>query len=111
MKAARPAVQRRGADLPVEPSTSQPSLVWLLGHSPLSSVRVRSMFQQASAKSGDTWQELMELRCQREVIERWLASCSLPDDLQQNLYAMLREIDDQLQMRTKQLAVRSGEGL
>ncbi len=69
------------------------------------------MSQRTSVKSGDTWEELIELRCQREVVERWLASCSLPDGLQQYLYPMLREIDDQVQVLTKQLGMRRGEGL
>jgi len=70
------------------------------------------MFQQASDhNSGETWQQLMELRCQREVIERWLASCSLPDGTQQNLHAKLREVEDQLQVLTDQLGLCKGERL
>ena len=69
------------------------------------------MFQRKAAESGDAWEELMELRCRRQVIERWLASCSLPDSLQQYLYAMLREIDDQLPRLTKQLGMRRGKRL
>ena len=53
-------------------------------------------------KSFETWQLLVELRCQREVIERWLASCSLPNDLQQNLSAMLRDVDRRLQTLTQE---------
>jgi hypothetical protein len=69
------------------------------------------MLQRRSAKSGESWQQLMELRCQREVIERWLASCSLPDGLQQYLYATLREIDDQLEMLTREVGMRKRETL
>ncbi len=47
---------------------------------------------------------LMELRCRREVLERWLASRSLPNDLEQTLQAMLREIEDQLQLLTHGLS-------
>lgn len=52
------------------------------------------------------WQELVELRCQREAIDRWLASCLLPDGLDQDLYAMLREINEQLDKLTSNLGVR-----
>lgn len=85
--------------------------ILILGQSSLLSVRAHSMFQRKAAESGDAWEELMELRCRRQVIERWLASCSLPDSLQQYLYAMLREIDDQLPRLTKQLGMRRGKRL
>jgi hypothetical protein len=62
-------------------------------------------------KSSETWQLLIELRCQREVIERWLASCSLPNDLQQNLSAMLRDVDRRLQALTKEPQSESSRGL
>jgi hypothetical protein len=52
----------------------------------------------APAKSAETWQALMELRCKREVLERWLAGRSLPKDLEQTLETMLCEIKDQLQL-------------
>ena len=67
------------------------------------------MFQQTSAQSAGTWQELMDLRGQREVIERWLSSCSLPDGMQQYLHAMLGQIEDQLQVLTKQLGMSCAE--
>ena len=68
------------------------------------------MFQLASAHESDrTCHRLMELRCQREVIERWLASCPLPDGTQQNLHAKLREVEDQLQVLTDQLGICTGE--
>ena len=52
------------------------------------------------AKSAETWQILMELRCRREVLERWLASGALADDLQRSLQAMLGEVEDQMQALT-----------
>ena len=42
----------------------------------------------------------MELRCRREVLERWLASGALADDLQRSLQAMLGEVEDQMQALT-----------
>ena len=68
------------------------------------------MFQRTS-ESGETWQRFMELRCRREVIERWLTSCSLPDGTQQNLRAILREVEDQLQLLTDQLGLCKEERL
>jgi len=53
-----------------------------------------------TAKSAETWQTLMELRCRREVLERWLASQTLPNDLEQGLQAMLCEVEDQIQTLT-----------
>ena len=38
----------------------------------------------------------MELRCRREILERWLASQVLTDNLQQSLRTMLSEVEDQL---------------
>jgi len=55
-------------------------------------------------KSAETWQALMELRCRREVIERWLASQVLPDGLQQSLRTMPGEIEDQLRLLTNALS-------
>ena len=52
------------------------------------------------AKSAETWQTLMELRCRREVLERWLAGQVLFDDLQQSLQTMLGEVEDQIQLLT-----------
>jgi len=54
----------------------------------------------APAKSAEPWQSLIELRSQREIIERWLASSSLPDSLKPALYAMLDEVEDQIQLLT-----------
>ena len=56
------------------------------------------------AKSAETWQALMELRCRREVLERWLASRSLPKDLAQTLEAMLAEVEEQLQSVAQSLS-------
>jgi hypothetical protein len=51
-----------------------------------------------SSKSVETWQTLMELRCRREVLERWLATQVLLGDLEQSLRAMLGEVDVQLKL-------------
>jgi hypothetical protein len=56
------------------------------------------------AKSAETWQALMELRCKREVLERWLASQVLPDGLQQSLRTMLGEVEEQLRLLTEALS-------
>ena len=63
------------------------------------------MLLRPSPQSNETWRELIDLRCQREVIDRWLASCSLPDGLQQYPYAMLGEIDDRLDMVSRKLGM------
>ena len=55
------------------------------------------------ANSTESWQKLTELRCQREIVERWLACRSLPEDLRQSLEAMLHEVEDQLETLTKRL--------
>ena len=47
----------------------------------------------------------MELGRRREIIQRWLASRSLPDDVRQSLQTMLREIEDQLQSLSQMLAM------
>jgi hypothetical protein len=52
------------------------------------------------ANSTETWQVLMELRCRQEVIERWLASGLLADDLQRSLQSMLGEVQDQVRLLT-----------
>ena len=57
-----------------------------------------------SAQSAETWQTLTALRCRREIIERWLASQILPDSLRQILHAMLREVEDQLQLLTNAMS-------
>jgi hypothetical protein len=50
------------------------------------------------SKPAETWQKLLELRCQREIIERWLASGVLADDMQRSLQSMLGEVEDQLRL-------------
>ena len=52
------------------------------------------------AKPAETWQTLMELRCRREVLERWIASQVLPDGLQHSLQTMLIEVEDQIRIHT-----------
>ena len=51
----------------------------------------------AAATSAERWQAFLELRCRREVIERWLGSQVLGEELQHALRVMLWEIEDQLQ--------------
>jgi hypothetical protein len=52
----------------------------------------------ATSKPAESWQRLLELRCQREIIERWLASGLLADDMQRSLKSMLGEVEDQLRL-------------
>ena len=54
------------------------------------------MTTSISAKSADSVQAIMQLRCRQEVLERWLASQVLPAGLHQSLYAMLVEVTEQL---------------
>jgi hypothetical protein len=42
----------------------------------------------------------MELRCQREVIQRWLSSDVLPDGVRVGLRSMLAEVEEQLTLLT-----------
>jgi hypothetical protein len=49
-------------------------------------------------------QELMELRCQMEVVQRWLGYPDIPDDLKGYLRAALLEIEGHL--RESELAGR-----
>ena len=51
-------------------------------------------------KSAETWQTLIALRCRREIIERWLASQTVSGSLRETLHAMLREVEDHLQLLT-----------
>jgi hypothetical protein len=57
-----------------------------------------------TAKSAETWQVLMEMRCRQEVLERWLASQVLTENLQHSLRAMLSEVEDQLHSLTNTLS-------
>jgi hypothetical protein len=59
-----------------------------------------------TAKSAETWQALMEMRCRQEVLERWLASQVLTENLQHSLRTMLSEVEDQLQSLTNTLSSR-----
>jgi hypothetical protein len=67
------------------------------------------MFHGTSLNSGEPWQQLIELRCRREIIKGWLASSALSDDVKQNLRLKASEVDDQLQAMAKQLGVTEGE--
>jgi hypothetical protein len=67
------------------------------------------MFHGTSLNSGEPWQQLIELRCRRQIIEGWLASSALSDDVKQNLRLKASEVDDQLQAMAKQLGVTEGE--
>lgn len=51
----------------------------------------------STTKSAETWQTLIELRCQREIVERWLASSTLAPLTEQFLREVLRDVEDQLQ--------------
>lgn len=51
----------------------------------------------STTKSAETWQTLIELRCQREIVERWLASSTLAPLTEQFLRELLRDVEDQLQ--------------
>ena len=44
------------------------------------------------------WQNMLELRSQRENVERWLNTDGVPDLLQEQLRYMLRNIEVELQM-------------
>ena len=44
-----------------------------------------------------SWQRLMELRRQREIVVRWLNCCELPPHLQEQLQIMLCDIERQLE--------------
>ena len=46
------------------------------------------------SKWAETWRALLEPRCRQKVIERWLATCSLPDGQQQYLHTVLREVEE-----------------
>ena len=42
------------------------------------------------------WRRLLELRCQREIVERWLQTTGVPEQLQEQLRFMLQEIEVEL---------------
>lgn len=44
-----------------------------------------------------SWQKLLELRCQREIVERWLHTAGVPELLQEQLQHMLQNIELELQ--------------
>jgi hypothetical protein len=43
------------------------------------------------------WQQLLQLRCQHEIVERWLQTVGVPDLLQEQLRFMLQSIEQELQ--------------
>ena len=55
-------------------------------------------------KSAEIWQALMELRCRREIIERWLSSGLLSEDVQRSLKAMLNEINELIENQLQSLS-------
>lgn len=42
------------------------------------------------------WRKLLELRCQREIVERWLQTSGVPEQLQGQLQLMLDDIELEL---------------
>jgi hypothetical protein len=42
------------------------------------------------------WQRLLELRCQHEIVERWLRTAGVPELLQEQLQQMLQSIELEL---------------
>jgi hypothetical protein len=55
--------------------------------------------QMSSSKTeglSEQFQQVMELRCRQEILQRWLASEVLTDGLQQSLRAMLGEVEERL---------------
>jgi len=69
--------------------------VRLLLFSPASASSKRQVMT-STAKSTETWQVVMELRGQKEIVERWLTSQGLSENERECLRAMLRDIDEQL---------------
>ena len=51
----------------------------------------------SAAKSGETWQTLVNLRTQRDIVQRWLASQTLTPSAEDCLRLLLRDIEDRLQ--------------
>lgn len=43
------------------------------------------------------WQRLLELRSQREIVERWLQTAGVPELLQEQLRFMLQNVERELQ--------------
>lgn len=43
------------------------------------------------------WRKLLELRCQREIVERWLQTVGIPEQLQEQLRFLLQAIEQELQ--------------
>jgi hypothetical protein len=50
------------------------------------------------------WRKLLELRCQREIVERWLYTSGVPEQLQEQLHIMLDDID--LELHALEMAKR-----
>jgi hypothetical protein len=57
----------------------------------------------SAPKSAETWQKLVSLRSQREIVERWLASQALTPIAEEFLRGLLDDIEGQLQDLTESL--------
>jgi hypothetical protein len=64
-------------------------------HSPDARIKKMMIAMLTPTRCSESWQALMELRGRQEVIERWLASGQLPEDLQRSLQTMLAEVEEQ----------------
>jgi hypothetical protein len=51
-----------------------------------------------------SWRKLLELRSQREIVERWLHTAGVPEQLQDQLRLMLQEIE--LELKTLETTKR-----
>jgi hypothetical protein len=51
-------------------------------------VMTGELFQDRDAP----WRKLLELQCQREIVERWLHTTGVPEQLQEQLQFMLHDI-------------------
>lgn len=54
------------------------------------------MPEEISKDRDAAWRKLLELRCQHEIVERWLQTTGVPEQLQEQLRFMLHEIEVEL---------------
>jgi hypothetical protein len=54
------------------------------------------------------WRKLLELRCQHEIVERWLQTAGVPEQLQEQLHLMLEDIE--LELNALEIAKRPESG-
>ena len=50
------------------------------------------------------WRKLLELRCQHEIVERWLYTAGVPEQLREQLQLMLDDIE--LELHVLEMAKR-----